>query len=101
AAARAGGVPRCRGLPLLLASRLGGFLLGPSGFGWVASRESITTIAELGLIFLLFMIGLEIDLKKIVRSGSAIMGTAAVQIFIGAIVGFAFFHLLGLPMTGT
>jgi Kef-type K+ transport system membrane component KefB len=44
-------------------------LIGPFGIGWVKSQESIGIISELGLIFMPFMIGLEIDLRKIVRAG--------------------------------
>lgn len=44
--------------PLILAYLVAGFLIGPSGFKWVHSEQSIHTIAELGLIFMLFMIGL-------------------------------------------
>ena len=66
--------------PLILAYLVAGFLLGPSGLKWVQSEQSINTIAELGLIFMLFMIGLEIDLKKIVRAGNVILVTSAAQI---------------------
>jgi Kef-type K+ transport system membrane component KefB len=86
--------------PVFLAYLVAGFVIGPNGTGLVTSRESIGTIAELGLIFLLFMIGLEIDLKKIVRAGSAILVTAAVQIVGGCALGIAFFLLIGLPMGG-
>ena len=48
--------------PVLLAYLIGGFVLGPEGLHWISSHESVATISELGLIFLLFMIGLEIDL---------------------------------------
>ncbi|CAN5733860.1 cation:proton antiporter [soil metagenome] len=85
--------------PVILAYLAGGFALGPSGFGWVHGQESIETISELGLIFLLFMIGLEIDLKKIVSSGRSILYTAASQILLGAVVGVGFFWLLGFPLT--
>jgi Kef-type K+ transport system membrane component KefB len=86
--------------PVFLAYLAAGFILGPFGFGFVTSQESIATIAELGLIFLLFMIGLEIDLKKIVRAGRAIMVTAAVQIVGGCALGVGFFLLLGMPIGG-
>ena len=62
--------------PLILAYLVAGFLLGPSGLNWVQSEQSINTIAELGLIFMLFMIGLEIDLKKIIRAGNVILVTS-------------------------
>ena len=82
--------------PLIIAYLGAGLLLGPVGFGWILDRESISTMSELGLIFLLFMIGLEIDLKKILSAGRAIIVTSLVQIFGGCLLGFAFFKLIGL-----
>ena len=55
-------------------------------------------IAELGLIFLLFMIGLEIDLKKIASAGRSITLTALAQICTGAILGVFFFRLCGFGL---
>ena len=55
--------------PSILAYLIAGFVIGPFGAGWVKSQDSISVISELGLIFMLFMIGLEIDLKKIIRAG--------------------------------
>ena len=43
---------------------------------WCGPEASIHVISELGLILMLFMIGLEIDLKKIVRAGSVIIGAS-------------------------
>ncbi len=83
--------------PLLLAYLMAGFALGPSGLRWVKSPESITTIAELGLIFMLFMIGLEIDLKKIVRTGKVILIAAGAQIFGCYVLGTIFFLAMGMP----
>lgn len=84
--------------PVILAYLVGGFLIGPSALKLVRAQESIETISELGLIFLLFMIGLEIDLKKIVRSGKVILASAGSQIVGGAVLGVGFFLLLGFPM---
>src|SRR6185295_14063962 len=69
--------------PLILAYLVAGFFIGPYGMGWVKSQESIQIISELGLIFMLFMIGLEIDLKKIVRAGRVILFAAAGQLIGG------------------
>ena len=84
--------------PVILAYLVAGFLIGPAALKLVRSQESIETISELGLIFLLFMIGLEIDLKKIVRSGAVILGSAAAQIVGGALLGVLFALLLGFSM---
>lgn len=84
--------------PVLLAYLVGGFILGPAGLRLVESAESIEAIAELGLIFLLFMIGLEIDLKKIASAGRSITLTATVQIFGCAVLGVVFFRLCGFGL---
>jgi Kef-type K+ transport system membrane component KefB/voltage-gated potassium channel Kch len=86
--------------PLILAYLVAGFVLGPSGLQWVKSENSINTIAELGLIFMLFMIGMEIDLKKIIRAGNVILVTSAVQIFGCFALGLLLFYLMGLPLGG-
>ena len=86
--------------PVILAYLAAGFALGPAGFNLVHGQESIGAIAELGLIFLLFMIGLEIDLKKIIRAGSAILVTGASQILLGCALGVATFWALGYALGG-
>ena len=84
--------------PLILAYLIAGFCIGPFGAGWVKSQESISVISELGLIFMLFMIGLEIDLKKIVRAGKVILFAAGGQLLGGCVLGVLFFAAIGLQL---
>lgn len=86
--------------PLILAYLIAGFWIGPFGAGWVKSQESISVISELGLIFMLFMIGLEIDLKKIVRAGKVILFAAGGQLLGGCLLGILFFAGIGLSLGG-
>ena len=86
--------------PLILAYLIAGFFIGPFGMGWVKSQESISIISELGLIFMLFMIGLEIDLKKIVRAGRVILFAAGGQLVGGCILGILFFVGVGMSLGG-
>ena len=86
--------------PLILAYLIAGFAIGPFGLGWVKSQESIAVISELGLIFMLFMIGLEIDLKKIVRAGKVILFAAGGQLIGGCLLGVLFFAAIGLSIGG-
>jgi Kef-type K+ transport system membrane component KefB len=86
--------------PLILAYLIAGFVIGPFGIGLVKSQESISIISELGLIFMLFMIGLEIDLKKIVRAGRVILFAAGGQLVGGCALGILFFMGIGLSMGG-
>lgn len=86
--------------PLILAYLIAGFIIGPFGMGWVKSQELIGIISELGLIFMLFMIGLEIDLKKIVRAGKVILFAAGGQLLGGCLLGILFFAGIGLSIGG-
>ncbi|MBI3879018.1 MAG: cation:proton antiporter [Verrucomicrobia bacterium] len=88
--------------PLLLAYLLAGFLIGPHGIRFgeahttlISNTESIETISGIGLLLLLFMIGLEIDLKKMASAGRVITVTAAVQILGCVGLGWLFFGLVG------
>ena len=87
--------------PVILGYILAGVLIGPQlGLGWVANPESIDFISELGLIMLLFMIGLEIDLKKIIQSGKIIVITGVLQFVLCVALGLAFFSLPGFGNEG-
>src|SRR5438128_4279761 len=86
--------------PLILAYLVAGFIIGPFGMGWVKSQESISIISELGLIFMLFMIGLEIDLKKIIRAGPVILFAAGGQLLGGCLLAVLFFVGIGLALGG-
>ncbi len=84
--------------PLILAYLLTGFALGPLGLQLVSSQQSVQTMSDLGLILLLFMIGLDIDLKKMLGSGKAITTASGTQILGGCLVCLAAFWVLGVPL---
>jgi Kef-type K+ transport system membrane component KefB len=82
--------------PLLLGYIAGGILLSPQlGFGLVTSAESIELISEIGLILLLFIIGLEIDLREVGRLGRSMLALGVGQFVINSLLGVAFFYWLG------
>ena len=81
--------------PLILAYLLTGVLVGPVGLNLVRDRDSIQTVAEIGLILLLFIIGLEIDLKKLIAAGPPVLLTGAFQVPLCFALGLAFFYWLG------
>lgn len=80
--------------PLILGYILSGVLIGPVGVGLITSQEEILTVAEIGLILLLFMIGLEIDLKRMLSSGKLVLLTGALQFPLSVLAGWGFFTLL-------
>ena len=95
-AAILGHVARLLRQPLLLGYIAGGILLSPQmGFGLVTSAENIELISEIGLILLLFIIGLEIDLRELQRLGRSMLVLGVGQFVINTLLGLAFFSWLG------
>ena len=86
--------------PLILAYLLAGFVIGPYGLKLVTNQASIATVAEIGLILLLFIIGLEIDLNKLASAGAPVLITGLLQVPICIALGLGFFYAIGVRNTG-
>ncbi|MCU0573743.1 MAG: cation:proton antiporter [Syntrophobacteraceae bacterium] len=87
--------------PLLLAYLAAGIVLGPRiGFGLIQDEANITLISEIGLILLLFIIGLEIDLKKLLSAGRTLIFSGVSQFLVCVALGIGFFTLLGFKLGG-
>jgi Kef-type K+ transport system membrane component KefB len=82
-------------LPHVAAFLAAGVLVGPVGLSLVTDAENIATIAHLGLTLLLFLIGLEVDLGDLLRSGRALLLGGLLQVPLSVIAGFGVFGLLG------
>jgi monovalent cation:H+ antiporter-2, CPA2 family len=80
-------------LPTVAGLLAAGAMVGPSGLGWVRSSEVIHTLSELGVVFLLFSIGLEFSLSRLrsILRHVALGGGAQVALTIAAtgLVAFA------------
>lgn len=74
-----------------------GIVLGPSLLGWVEPVEAIRLLAEIGIILLLFEVGLETDIMRLGRSGARSLVVAAgglvVPFMLGAALAFGAFGL--------
>jgi Kef-type K+ transport system membrane component KefB len=92
-------VEKARG-PIIAAFLLAGVLVGPNGLSAVTDQHSIETIASLGLALLLFLIGLEVNVKSLLESGRTLLvvGLLQVPLSIGvALVAFTALASAGLP----
>ena len=86
--------------PLIIAYLATGVIIGPNiGLKFITNQESISTVAEIGLILLLFVIGLEIDLRKMASGGAAVLLTGALQVPICVALGLGFFYAFGVQNT--
>jgi Na+:H+ antiporter len=97
AARLCGAVAKALGQPTVLGELVAGVLLGSSVLGLVNPHvEVIHLLAELGVILLLFAIGLETDLRKLMKVGGASAAVATVGVVLPFALGYAACRLLGL-----
>lgn len=82
------------GQPAVLGELLAGVLVGGSLLGWVEVTEPLTLLGDIGVMLLLFEIGLESDLQSFLRVGK----TAALVATIGVAAPFLLGYLLGLAL---
>jgi len=82
--------------PAIAGYILGGILAGPLALGLVTDPANVDTIAQLGFVFLLFVLGLEIDLTKIKKSGRTIIASGLISVPLIIIFGFIAAKLLAL-----
>lgn len=85
-------------LPPILAYLLVGMAAGPHALGWVPDVESIRLLAEIGLVFLLFMIGLEFSIPMLLAMKTAVFGLGGLQVAIGTALGTCLVWLFGVPI---
>lgn len=83
-------------LPLLLAYLATGVVIGTQmGFGLVSTDAGLNGISEIGLVLLLFMIGMEIDLHKLRQAGPSLVTVGITQFLVSASLALGVFVLLG------
>ncbi len=87
------------GQPAVLGELLAGVLIGKSALGFVdPANETLHLLSELGVIILLFSIGLETDLKKLLKVGGASATVAVVGVALPFALGYVTCRLLGLEV---
>jgi len=84
-------------LPTIAGFLVAGALIGPSGLGWIGNVHDIEQLAEIGVVLLLFTIGLEFSLKELRRLGRVLVVGGGLQVALttAAVAGLA--HLAGAP----
>ncbi|NOT14430.1 MAG: potassium transporter [Methylotenera sp.] len=83
-------------LPAMLAYFLVGLALGPHTFGLVPNTEANTELAEFGIVFLMFSIGLEFSLPQLYAMRKKVLGLGGAQVLITLMVTMGVAKLAGL-----
>lgn len=92
-----GALAQAIGQPAVLGELLAGVFLGLSALGFVDPKnEVLHLLAELGVVILLFEIGLETDLRKLLQVGGAATVVAIVGVWLPFALGYAVCRMLGL-----
>ncbi len=83
--------------PLILGYIVAGFLIGPSigFFPGITSMESVHQWSEIGIIFMMFGLGLEFSFKKLMKSGSSSIITSACKLLGMFVIGYVIGQALG------
>ena len=69
-------------VPSVVGFLIAGVFLGPHGFGFIRDIHEVELVAEIGVILLLFTIGLEISLKNLKRTRTAVLGGGFLQVLL-------------------
>lgn len=85
------------GQPGVVGEILAGVVLGPSVLAWIAPNESLTTLADLGVLFLLFRVGMEMKPSELIRLGGAATGVAVAGVLVPFVMGWGLAAWYGSP----
>lgn len=80
--------------PSVIGELTAGIILGPSLLGWLEPNEVLRLLAEIGIILLLFEVGLETDVKRLINTGRKSIIVALGGFFIPFILGFSLSYWL-------
>ena len=100
AAATMGFAARKVGLPSVIGFLATGLLVSPFTPGFVADNNQLALLADIGIVLLLFEVGIELDLRKISREQRGLLWGVPAQMGFGLLVGTPVFLFLGIPIFG-
>ncbi|HET8547575.1 MAG TPA: cation:proton antiporter [Bryobacteraceae bacterium] len=85
------------GQPGIVGEILAGIVIGPSVFGWIAPNELLHALSELGVMFLLFRVGLEVKPSELVQVGGTALMVAVLGVALPFVLGWAIMAAWGYP----
>lgn len=101
AAASMGFLARRIGLPSVIGYLATGLLVSPFTPGFVAENNQLALLADIGVVLLLFEVGIELDLKKISKEQKILLWGVPTQMMFGVLIGTPIFYLLDISLFGS
>ena len=86
------------GLPPVLAYLAVGLFAGSHGVGWMTQSHEMDFIAELGIVFLLFSLGLEFSVSRLMAMRNIVFGLGSLQVFVSSILLIVILYLLNFNL---
>ena len=83
--------------PGIVGQILAGVVIGPSVLGWMAPDDFLTALAELGVMFLLFRVGLEVKASDLMKVGPIATWVAVLGVALPFVLGWGILRLWGEP----
>jgi len=85
-------------LPSIVGFLLAGMIIGPFGFNLIKSVNQISVMAEIGVMILMFTIGLEFSLSQLIRIKKFLLVAGGFQLVITIVLSIVIFSLLGIEL---
>ena len=85
------------GQPAIVGEILAGVLIGPSVLGWVSPNDFLGAMANMGAMFLLFRVGLEVKSSELMRVGGTATMVATAGVIAPLLLGWGIMSLWGVP----
>ena len=87
-------------LPPLLGYLIVGVTIGPHALGWITTTDEVTHLAEIGVVFLMFSIGLEFSLSRLLTMRRIVFGLGASQVLVTLLLVLSVALAVGVSWQG-
>ena len=85
------------GQPGIVGEILAGAVVGPGVLGWINPNETLTALSELGVMFLLFGVGLEVKASELLKVGGKATLVATIGVIVPFFAGWGILSVWGAP----
>jgi len=85
------------GQPGLVGEILAGALVGPSALGWITPNDTLKALSDLGVMFLLFGVGLEVKASEVLKVGAKATLVAILGVIVPFFAGWGIMSAWGVP----